>query len=187
MLSAECYVRTGKRARALAHYERVINQYARSPSAENALFEQGKILYELGKRRKALAAFQRYLSTYPRGQLADAASFRRCELLVALGDRGDGRSCLEEYVRDFPGGAKVNDARLLLATTARLEARWAQAAELYGAYRRESTHPARREEALYQRAFCMRQGNIEGWAALVRQYLAEYPHGRHADELRNWR
>lgn len=183
MLEAECALRTGHKTRALAAFDAVQRAYPATPSAEAALFEAAKLESELRQKPRALAALDDYLARYPGGRFIEAASFRRCELLIDLRRLGEAAECLVTYRTRFPTDHRAPLAALLLATLARVEARWSEAATYYRQYLAHETRSSREEEAAYYLVVCLRRGGLQGIDAAVADYLRRFPNGPHAAEL----
>jgi len=184
MLGAECRVRTGKKRKALQLFRRVEEKYGSTASAEAALFERAKLESDLGNRASALDGFESYLGRFPKGRLRDPATFRRCELLIGKKDMARARTCLEGYAERFGRGARIRDVQLLLATIARVEERWRDAAGYYRAYLRGAPPSERSAKARYELILCLRRGNLPGADEAVAEYLRLHPDGAHADALR---
>lgn len=184
MLRAECRLRRGERSAALALYRGIVAKYPDTAATEPAVFEASKLLVELGRQAEALASFEGYLQKYPQGRFAPAASFRVCELQIELSRLDLARACLEHYRVAFPTEVRAGETQLLLATIARSQSRWADAAALYQRYASSGAGVPRRDEALFLRVVCLQRGQLAGLEQAVDDYLTAYPAGSHADEVR---
>lgn len=183
---AQCFQVQGNRERALTLYQHVARRYRGTPVAENALFEAARLLAQLGRSKASLAALQDYTRAYPRGALLGDVKLRICQLQLEAQRLGDALSCVREYRRKHATGQRVGEALLLEATILRQTRFYAEAATTYAAYL-EKADPARAEEALYWRVFCLqRSGDREGMRRAGAGYLARFPQGAHLAEVQRW-
>ena len=179
MLSAECQLRAGHKQWALALYQ-TLSQRA-GASAEVAGFEAAKLQVELGQKAEGLAAFEAVLTRFPSGRLAAEAGFRRCELLIELKRLPEARACLERYASTQPANTRTAESVFLLATLARIEHRFADAALSYG--RSAEFAGPRAEEAAYQQVACTALAGSADLDAVIGNYLKRYPTGPHSAEV----
>ncbi len=83
----ECYYRQQKYADAIAEYDRVLKQYARSDKTASAQLKKGFALLELGQRKEGVAQLQGVIKAYPTSDEANLARQR----LQSLGVDASGR------------------------------------------------------------------------------------------------
>ena len=180
MLQAECRLARKDKRAALQFYQSVSERFPHSRVAEVACVESIKLLTELGKGTDAAREVERYLRVYPQGRFVAEVMFRRCELLIDSHALGDAQVCLEAYRRSDVGSTRRPDAILLLATLARVQQQWRQAADLYNEYLQQGAHVSRAEEALYRRIECLRRGKLGGLDDAIRTYRRRFPNGEHS-------
>lgn len=180
-LRAECQLRAGHKRAALALYVQVAERGG--PTAEAASFETAKLLAELGRKGEALAAFEAHLAKYAQGRFVAEAAYRRCELLIDARQAAEARGCLEAYSAAWGMRARGAEALFLLATFARGDRRWADAAALYRRYI-DSGAPARLEEASYFEVICLDRGHLPGLSEAIARYLEAFSEGFRANEVR---
>ncbi|MBI5509591.1 MAG: PEGA domain-containing protein [Deltaproteobacteria bacterium] len=183
MLAGECYVRAGQRRRGLAIYERVVDRYADTASAELALFETAKLNEDLGRVRRSRVRFKQYLAAYPDGRLADAATLRLCESLLKSGALDDAKHCLEGYRGAFGRSPRATQAWQALAARYHSQGSCAAALPLYRDLLAQSAPDLDVEAVSYAVLLCLAATHDKGLAAAVQDYLRRFPQGEHRESI----
>lgn len=186
VLIAECRLRKGEKARALQQFKVVVDRYPRAAPTEAALFEAGKLAMELGRGDEAERLLEQYRERHPHGRFIEAADFRRCELLIGQRHLDEAGECLQHFTGTYPSSRRTKEALFLLATIARGEKSWSNAEKLYVRYLELEQDPVRAEKAAFQRIQCLRQGSLPGLAEALAEYLARFPDGAHAADVKKW-
>jgi hypothetical protein len=132
--------------------------------------------------RSALALLDEHEARFPRGELGLEAAAARVDALLLLGRRADALSRLERMPLE---GAGPRADLLLLRAEIRADSDCPRAIADFDKVLAKRAAPAIDERALYGRAACrLRTGDGPGAEADLRTYLARYPAGRFADEVR---
>src|SRR5262245_31114997 len=130
----------------------------------------------------ALALLDEYESRFPRGALRLEASAARVDALFLLDRRAEALSVLET----LPLSTMARGPELqLVRAELRAERDCVRALSDFDAAIAASLSPGFAERALYGRAACrLRTGNVVGSRADLETYLARYPSGRFAAQVR---
>jgi hypothetical protein len=132
--------------------------------------------------RSALALLDQYDANFPAGELALEAAAARVDALLLLGRRTEASSQLEKMPLERLG---PRADLLLLRAEMRADGDCPRALVDFDRALSGQPMPAVEERALYGRANCrMRTGDDAGADADLRTYLARYPTGRFADQVR---
>lgn len=83
----ECYYRQQKFAEAIAEYDKVLKQFARSDKTASALLKKGFAMLELGQKKDGIAQLQSVVRTFPSSDEANLAKQRLQALGVEAGPR----------------------------------------------------------------------------------------------------
>jgi TolA-binding protein len=78
-----------RQRRAIALYQRVLNEYPSDPANDRALYQLARAHQNLGESGKAELALERLVREHPGSTYRDDAYFRRAELLFKLGQFDD--------------------------------------------------------------------------------------------------
>jgi hypothetical protein len=159
---------------------------AASPLAdESALLARALLmLRQRNDARGALTLFDEHAARFPGGPLALEARVGRVEALLQLGRREDALAILD--LMTLPSTGKRRD---MLVTRGELRARAGRCAEAlidFGlTLTREAQDDVAAERALYGRASCRaRLGDADGARADLEAYVARFPSGRFAADVR---
>ena len=133
---AECLMQQGRLDGAEDVYRTIVDRHPRTPTAQNALFELGRLAEQRGDREAAYQAFERFLHQYPQAPLAMNAQFRVCGLQVAAEHFDQALACLSAYQQRFPDGDHLPEALFIAARLYKdIKHDCGAAAELFGRYR----------------------------------------------------
>lgn len=83
----ECFYRQQKFAEAIAEYDKVLKQFARSDKTASALLKKGFALLETGQKKDGIAQLQSVVRTFPSSDEANLAKQRLQTLGVEAGGR----------------------------------------------------------------------------------------------------
>jgi hypothetical protein len=132
--------------------------------------------------RSALALLDEHEARFPRGELGLEAGAARVDALLLLERRAEALKQLERMPLE---GAGPRADLLLLRAEMGADSDCARALADFDRVLAKRAAPAIDERALYGRAACrLRMGDGPGAEADLRTYLARYPTGRFADEVR---
>lgn len=185
-LVGQCFQTQRQYRDALDTYRRIVDRFGGTPTAEGAWFEIGRIAEKLDDIATARTAYAKYRQEYPRGVLAGDALYGLCRMDLQAERYDAARSCLRQYRKTYRHGERAADT-LYLEAVLEKEARGdcAAALTLLGAYLK-TADPKKVEDAMYARAVCLRGGARDELQRAVQAYLARFPTGPHAKEMRAW-
>jgi hypothetical protein len=170
-------------SRAISLYEQV---FARGgPAAENALYQIGGIYHDqLRDPARALTAWERYRARYPRGQLRAETDLSILDTLAELGQKSRALDEGLAFLRRHPGSERRGEVARVAADLARVRGQYRLAATLYAQVAGTQVSGDDADDAAFGRASCLEALDDAGAEAALADYLATYPHGRHAAEAR---
>jgi tetratricopeptide (TPR) repeat protein len=178
---AQALLAQGDFARAAAELRRSADTEPRF--AEHAQYELSTILHDnLHEREAALTALRQYRLRYPNGTFLVDVDFALVRIEIESGHQDE---TLAEATRFLSAHAaeqdKADQVRLLRAELFRRRGELPRAIEDY----RAVSQPSHVEDALVSLVWCQKQlGDRLGATKALNDYLARFPHGRHADDAR---
>jgi N-acetylmuramoyl-L-alanine amidase len=102
-------------------FQAVYTKYPESPRADDALFTEAMLYYDLygysylnADLQEALSSFQRLVIKYPSSRLADDAQFKIGEIHLKRKEFSKAYGAFQEVVDRFPTGDMVSEARVKL-------------------------------------------------------------------------
>ncbi len=162
---------------------RLLDAIARTggPHSEIATYEAAR-RSRLLDRRDAQQRFAHYLNSYPNGIFRLEAHFDLTEGALYLKDWKRAIAHADKFLRAFPKNAKAVDVYFMRAEAKRQgQADYLSAIADY----RKVTTGQRTANALYFKAWClMKLEHRSAAMAVLKSYLARYPNGNHALEVR---
>ena len=90
-------------------FQRLLQRYPKSGSADNAQFWLGEIYYREQWYEKAILEYQKVIENYPKGNKVEASLLKQGLAFFKLGDKANARLILKELIRKHP---KSNEAQI---------------------------------------------------------------------------
>jgi tol-pal system protein YbgF len=90
-------------------FKKLIKQYPKSKSADNAQFWIGEIYYHEKWYEKAILEYQKVIEKYPKGNKVQASLLKQGFAFLNLGDKSNARLILSDLIKKYP---KSNEAKI---------------------------------------------------------------------------
>lgn len=172
-----------KRQSAAAEKKLAALSQGRSPRAELALYELGRVrLRELHDPRGAQDAFREYRRRFPDGSLGPDVHLSLIEALLASRSFSEAAGEADAFLRLWPGSERLDDVRLLRGNIHR---EWGDCRAALADYQPLLAEGhAHADDALYFSAICdKREGEKARWSSRMNEYLRRFPDGRRRAEV----
>ena len=139
-------------AKARAHFQKVVNDYPRTPSFARALFHKGQAELEMKDYRQALATLGEFARSRPDHDLAIVARFQRAGALAHAGFPDEAARAYEGIVRDAPLSSYAAQAYLSWARLLEAGGDYDGQARVYESFLREFPADKRANEVHWRMA-----------------------------------
>ena len=110
-LIAKSYMAVGKLDDADRNLEFYLTTYPGAPDYEEAVYQNGRLLFLQQEYENAIQVLQGFITSYPRSQFVSSAWFWAAESLYALGRWDDAEGFYQKIITDYPTSVKVEAAQ----------------------------------------------------------------------------
>lgn len=182
LLLADGYARDDRVEAAVDEWRRVVEQYADTPQAVDALYRWARVLWNRDEDAQALAVFVRLTAEYPRKTRAADARYAIGRIAEAGGRDAEATAAYRAVTRDFPDTSQAREARWRLGWQAYLRGDDETAGRAFRALARD-TRASALETArawYWQARVSERAGKADAAAERYARLLRRYPHGYYA-------
>ncbi|MBN4056346.1 tetratricopeptide repeat protein, partial [Rhodothermus sp. AH-315-K08] len=168
---------------AAALFQDYSDRFSGSPLADHALFELGLLQYALGEWRSASRAFERLITGYRQSALLGEAFLHRGNTLIALGDFDSALRAFDEAIARNAAGSQLRDEVVFQKAWLlyRREA-YEESFQAFSDLLASDPSGLKVAESLFWSAESLFQlDRFASAGTLFRQYLSEYPSGKHVE------
>ena len=173
----------GQTTEAIDAFLTLVNGWPESSLRDHALYELGKVYYDLRMWEEANETFARLLAEYPDSELVGETLELRGNTFVALGDFDRAEEAFEEAVDlDAAPASLKDDLTFQKAWLQYREGDYGPASQAFLSIHERGEDTPWTSDALFWAGESFYQlGQLDRAAELLNRYLQQYPGGKHVD------